>query len=680
MTVVDLGLAAQFLFALAAVVAALASPTAYRSRLAGTLSAGIGVSGAVAGAGALGGTTATWTLAHPLGPAIGPLAPLTLAPDRLGGFFLLVVGLVGTIASVFGIGYAHGAAASRTGWTAYPLFLLGMQLVPAAGDVLTFLGGWELMALASTVLVLSDHAHRPRVRSAGIWYAVMTHLSFALLALGFAVLTSVAGSTRFADIAGMPVGESTSGVAFVLLTLGFVTKAGLVPVHVWLPRAHPEAPSHVSAVMSAAMVKMGVYGVLLTVTRLLPDAARWWGLALLALALPSALYGILQASVASDLKRLLAYSTTENVGLILTAVSVSMLTRHTGTADVSQIALVAALLLVASHAAFKTVLFLAAGAILAATGERDLDRMGGLAGGMPVTAAAFGVAALGAAALPVTSGFVAEWVLLQSLIHGDVRTDRLTTALLPAIVAVVALTAGLALLTFVKAFGIAFLARPRSEGAAAAHEVSFAMRGALVAGAAGVLALGLLPGLTSSGALAALTSGVSSRGAVGAVVAQPVGLGGIELPTLGALLDPTSLLILGLILTVPIVAISWRLARGIPRRAVDLQWGCGGVRVSPRMQYTATSFAEPLVRVFGDTLRPTQQLEVERAKESRFVVVGATYKQRVGDVIEDRVYRPVARLLGRIGDKARTVQNGSIHRYLAFSFAALVALLVVVVR
>ena len=178
----------------------------------------------------------------------------------------------------------------------------------------------------------------------------------------------------------------------------------------------------------------------------------------------------------------------------------------------------------------------------------------------------------------------------------------------------------------------------------------------------------------------ALTSGVSSRGVVGAVVAQPVGLGGIELPTLGALLDPTSLLILGLILTVPIVAISWRLARGIPRRAVDLQWGCGGVRVSPRMQYTATSFAEPLVRVFGDTLRPTQQLEVERAKESRFVVVGATYKQRVGDVIEDRVYRPVARLLGRIGDKARTVQNGSIHRYLAFSFAALVALLVVVVR
>lgn len=680
MSLLDSALGAQFLFVLAAVVAAVAGPPAYRNRLCGSLSAALGLSAALAGASVLGGSTTTWSLAHPLGAGLGPLAPLTLAPDRLGGFFLLVVGFVGAVASVFGIGYAHGAAASRTAWTAYPLFLFGMQLVPAAGDVVTFLVGWEVMALASTVLVLADQAQRARVRSAGLWYAVMTHLSFALLAAGFAVLASEAGSTRFADIAGMPVGEGTAGVAFVLLTLGFVTKAGLVPVHVWLPRAHPEAPSHVSAVMSAAMVKMGVYGVLLTVTRLLPDAGRWWGLALLALALPSALYGILQASVASDLKRLLAYSTTENVGLILTAVAVSMLTRHTGTADVSQVALVAALLLVASHAAFKTVLFLAAGAVLSATGERDLDRMGGLAGGMPVTAAAFGVAALGAAALPVTSGFVAEWVLLQSLIHGDVRTDRLTTALLPAVVAVVALTAGLALLTFVKAFGIAFLARARSEGAALAHEVSRSMRAALILGAAAVFGLGLFPGVSASAAVAALGDGTVPRGPSGLSVVLPVGLGGLQLPTLGALLDPTSLLVLGALLTVPVVAISWALARKIPRRAVDLQWGCGGVRVSPRMQYTATSFAEPLVRVFGDTLRPTQQLHVERAKESRFVVVGASYRQRVGDVIEDRVYRPAARWLGRVGDAARRVQNGSIHRYLAFSFAALVALLVVVVR
>ena len=680
MSLLDVALGAQFLLALAAVVAAVAGPPAYRNRLCGSLSAGMGLAGAVAGATILGGATTTWSLVHPLGPDLGALAPLTLAPDRLGGFFLLVVGLVGAVASVFGIGYAHGAAASRTAWTAYPLFLLGMQLVPAAGDVVTFLVGWEVMALASTVLVLADHAHRARVRSAGLWYAVMTHLSFALLAAGFAVVVSEAGSTRFTDIAGMPVGEGTAGVAFALLTLGFVTKAGLVPVHVWLPRAHPEAPSHVSAVMSAAMVKMGVYGVLLTVTRLLPDAGRWWGLALLALALPSALYGILQASVASDLKRLLAYSTTENVGLILTAVAVSMLTRHTGTADVSQVALIAALLLVVSHAAFKTVLFLAAGAVLSATGERDLDRMGGLAGGMPVTAAAFGVAALGAAALPVTSGFVAEWVLLQSLIHGDVRTDRLTTALLPAVVAVVALTAGLALLTFVKAFGIAFLARARSEGAALAHEVSRSMRAALVLGAAAVFGLGLFPGVTASAAVSALGDETVSRGPSGMSVAIPVGLGGLELPTLRALLDPTSLLVLGALLTVPVVAISWALARTIPRRAVDLQWGCGGVRDSPRMQSPATSFAEPLVRVFGDTLRPTQQLHVERAKESRFVVVGASYRQRVGDVIEDRVYRPAARWLGRVGDGARRVQNGSIHRYLAFSFAALVVLLVVVVR
>ncbi|HEX2704616.1 MAG TPA: proton-conducting transporter membrane subunit [Candidatus Lustribacter sp.] len=674
MTPVETGLVLQLGLAAVAVVAALAAPQRARSLAAGGASVALGVAGAVTGALVLGGGTGS--LEVPLAVAPGLVAELTLAPDRLGGLFMILAAAVSAVAALFGIGYAHGPAASRTGWTSYALFVLGLQLVPAAGDVVAFLFAWELMAIGSTVLLFADHDRRAQVRSAGLWYAVMTHLSFLLLLAGFAVLGNAAGSTQFSAMAHASVGASAaSGPAFVLLTLGFATKAGVVPMHVWLPRAHPEAPSHVSAVMSAAMVKMGVYGVLLTVTRLMPDGPQWWGLLLLALALPSALYGILQASVASDLKRLLAYSTTENVGLILTAVAISMLARASGAPAVAGVALVAALMLAMSHAAFKTVLFLGAGAILHATGERDLDRLGGLAAGMPVTSAAFAVAALGAAALPVTSGFAAEWVLLQALIHGHGSVapgqgDRLTTALLPAAVAVVALTAGLALMTFVKAYGIAFLARPRSAGAAAAREPSVSMRMAMLAGAAAVLGLGLAPGLAAAAAASA----------VGTSEARAVGMAGVDLPGLGALLDPMALTLLGAIVTVPVLALTWALARRQARRPVDLPWGCGGVRVGPRMQYTATSFAEPLVRVFDDALQPTRDLQVTHVRESRYLVEEVRYRQSVDDIVEHRVYVPLVRLLDRVGDAARSVQNGSIYRYLGFSFAALVLILLVVVR
>ena len=467
MTTVTTGLTAQLVLAAVAVLVAVIAPAGRRSLLAGSVCAALGVAGVVTGLAAMAGDGSTDGLQIPVAlPLDVPLEPLILAPDQLGGVFLALAGAVGAVAALYGIGYATGAAASRTGWAAFAVFLLGMQLVPAAADVVSFLLAWETMAIGSTVLLLADHRQRVEVVDASMWYAVMTHASFLMLLAGFSVLVAQAGGTSFATLAGAGVTGTSASVAFVLLLGGFATKAGLVPVHVWLPRAHPEAPSHVSAAMSAAMVKMGVYGVLLATLRLLPLGPAWWAVLLLALALASALYGILQASVATDLKRLLAYSTTENVGLILVAVAVGLLLRGAGQAPVADVALVAALLLALSHAAFKTVLFLGAGSVLHGTGERDLDRLGGLARVMPTTSLAFGIAALGAAALPVTSGFAAEWVLLQSLIHGDGTDNVLLAVLLPVTVAVVALTAGLALLTFVKAYGIAFLARPRSDAAA----------------------------------------------------------------------------------------------------------------------------------------------------------------------------------------------------------------------
>jgi formate hydrogenlyase subunit 3/multisubunit Na+/H+ antiporter MnhD subunit len=661
---VEVGLVAQLVLALVAAIVALSAPPTLRSALAGVVSAAVGGAGAITGVLVLAGWRGRVDL-----PTSLPLGDVGLDPSPLGGFFMVVAGTVGAVAAVYAIGYAEGAAASRTSWASLPVFLAAMQLVPAAGDAVSFLLLWELMALASTLLVLTDHRDRAEVRRAALWYAALTQLSFVLLLLGFAVLAVEAGGADFDLMGSLDPGSMSASVAFVLLAAGFATKAGIVPVHVWLPRAHPAAPSHVSAVMSAAMVKLGVYGALLVSLRLLPAGPAWWGLLLLGFGAVSAVYGILQASVTSDLKRLLAYSTTENVGLMFLALGTALLLRSVGVGGPADSAVAACLLLVASHAAFKSTLFLAAGSVLHGSGERDLDRMGGLGSRMPVTALAFGVGALGAAALPVTAGFMAEWALLQSLIHGARPEDRLVAVAMPVAVSVVALTAGLALLTFVKAYGIAFLARPRSDGAAAAHEGgTWTMQPAMLVSAAAVLVLGLVPGLAAEA--------VTRAGGISGV--DKVGWAGLELSGVGAQLDPVALSVMALLLAVPVLFVSRAAARRRPRRHVELAWGCGGVRVSPRMQYTATSYAEPLARVFDDALRPERDIEVTHTSESRYLVERVEFRQRLDDVVEERSYRPVVRFADRVGLAARRLQNGSIHRYLGYSFVALVAVLVLV--
>jgi hydrogenase-4 component B len=669
MNFVDAGLYGLLGFGALAVVAAIVLSGRARNVIAGLAVMASGLSSALTGTVVLLGFTGTG-LAVPIAlPLVGGLDPLVLAPDRLGGFFMLLAGLVLAASALFGIGYAHGPAASRTGWTAFAAFAVGVELVPAAGDAITFLLAWELMALGSTVLLLADHASRQAVRTATIWYAVMTHLSFLLLLAGFGVLINAAGGTSWSRMVG--IAEPTASLAFALLVAGFATKAGLVPVHVWLPRAHPEAPSHASAAMSAAMVKMGIYGILLVTLRLLPTGGSWWAVVLVALGAMSALYGILQASVQSDLKRLLAYSTTENVGLITTAIGVGLLLRGSGQSAAADVALVAALLLAISHAAFKTVLFLGAGAVLHATGERDLDQLGGLASRMPITALTFGVGALGAAALPVTSGFVAEWVLLQALIHADAKADRLLAVVMPITMAVVALTIGLGLLTFVKAAGIGFLARPRSSAAAQAHEVGFTMRLALLGSAGLTLGLGLIPG--------PLTQLLA--GAVGATGIATSGLTGLELGGLGVVvLNPLALTALTIVLLAAVLVVNVLAARKHPRRNVDLPWGCGGERTSPRMEYNATSYSEPLARVFGASLHTRHSMEVEHPEDAPLLVSGIAFSHETVDLVEERVYLPAARLAERFGDVARTLQNGSIHRYIGFSFAALLLVLVLVTR
>lgn len=665
---VDIGLLAQLLLAAVAILAAVVAPVRLRNLCAGGILVAGGVTAAATGAAALLGGTGVGIRIPVALPLTAPLEPLLLAPDRLGGLFMALAGTVVALAALFAVGYAHGPAASRTGWTAFAVFAVGMQLVPAAADAVTFLLAWELMAGGSTVLLLADHAAREPVRRATLWYSVMTHLSFLFLLSGFGVLAAAAGGTSWATIGGASVTGSAATVAFALLVTGFATKAGLVPLHVWLPRAHPEAPSHMSAAMSAAMVKMGIYGLLLLTLRLLPAGPRWWSVLLIALGAVSALYGILQASVQADLKKLLAYSTTENIGLITTAIGVGLLLRDSGQDGVADVALLAALLLSVSHAVFKSVLFLGAGSVLHATGERDLDLLGGLAARMPWTSATFGIGALGAAALPVTSGFVAEWVLLQGLIHVDAGSDRALAVAIPITMGIVALTVGLGLLTFVKAYGIGFLARPRTAAAADAQESGLAMRASLAFGALLVVSLGLVPGpLAQVLATAVSATGVATTGGTGLV------LGAVDV-----VLDPLALTALAVAILVPLVAVNVVLARRHPRRDVDLAWGCGGERTSPRMEYNATSYSEPLVRVFRSSLQASQLIEVVHHEESPLLIEQTAFVQETEDVIEHRLYLPATRWALRLGDLARTVQNGNIHRYVGFSFAALVLVLVLV--
>ena len=477
-------------FGVAAAFIGLLAPSRYRVRLSAV------VGGVMSGSALLaaGIVLVTGRPIEARWPGLLPLAGVTVHLDRLGALFMAIVAVVAGAVLCFGIGYAHGVVAGRVVQPTIPLFILAMVLVPAAGDVATFAVLWEAMALTSLVLVLAEHRVDPAARSAGVWYAVMTHLSLVFLLAGLLLAARGAGGLGWSQlaIAMQAASPFTRTTVFLLCAVGFAAKAGVVPLHVWLPRAHPAAPSHVSALMSGAMVKLGIYGLVRVLFDVLGGGPRWWGVLLITVGALSALYGVLHGLVSSDLKRLLAFSTTENIGLIMVGVGAAQVLTASGQAGLGQLALVASLLHTVNHAVFKALLFLGAGSVLHATGLRNLDRLGGLANTMAITTAAVTVGALAMAALPPLSGFVSEWLLLQSLVHG-LRAGTVTTVALPAAAAVVALTTGLAAAMAVRVVGTGFLARPRSVEAAAAREVPGSMRVAMVALAGLTIALGVVP-------------------------------------------------------------------------------------------------------------------------------------------------------------------------------------------
>lgn len=657
-------------FAAGAVGALLTARRPDVSRMVGHGFALLGAVGtfALGAAGLLGGTLVLQI------PELLPLGGgVALGVDRLSAFFVLVIAVGAIPATLYALGYTReyvGKHSLAGLGVALNLFLAAMILVTLARNVLTFLFLWEAMSLASYFLVMTEH-ERKDVQNAGWIYLVMTHAGFAALLIGFLLLAQWTGTMDFAGWGAQAskLDDLTRGLVFILLALGFGSKAGVIPLHVWLPRAHPAAPSHVSALMSGVMIKLGVYGLVRVGFEWLGVGPEWWGGLVLVVAVVSAVVGVLYAMVDVDLKRLLAYSSVENIGIILLGVGAGMLFKTYHLDELASLALVAALFHTLNHAAFKSLLFMGAGAILQVAHTRNMEDMGGLIKRMPQTAVFFLVGAVAIAALPPFNGFISEWLTYQALLLSFQIPAREVNLLFALGVAGLALTSGLAAAVFVKAFGISFLALPRSDKAEHAHEVGLAMRGAMALLALTCITLGvapfvILPALTAT-AFAVTGSNADLRFDANLLVANNA----------FATVSPLwlALTLLALLAAIPLAL---RLLRANTQRRYYETWGCGRAVQTARFEYTATAFAYPFKRVFALLYRPVKELDIEFHPESRFFVRTIAYSNAARSIFEDSMYRPLLQVIQWFARGARVIQSGNVHTYLLYILIVLVLLLV----
>jgi hydrogenase-4 component B len=598
---------------------------------------------------------------------------VALRLDALGAFFLALVSFVGLPAAVYGASYTATYEARyslRLLGAMLNLFLLGMSLVPCAANILTFVLAWEVMSVASYFLVMTE-SDDTETREAGLWYAGMTHFGLLLLLPMFFLMVPASGASAFSDLAAgaAALSPAARSAVFVLAVIAFGSKAGLVPLHVWLPRAHPAAPSHVSALMSGVMIKLGIYGLLRVTLDLLGAGPGWWGGLLLALGSISALLGVLYALSERDLKRLLAYSSVENAGIITIGVGAGLLLRRYGLHAVAAVALAGALFHSLNHACFKALLFLGAGNVLHQAHTRNMEKMGGLIKRMPETAVLFALGSAAITALPPLNGFASEWMIFQGLLAGA-QIPRPEVAIgIPVAIGMLALTSGLAAACFVKAFGISFLAIPRSDQAALAVEAAWPMRGAmwLLAAACVLLGVGASAVVPVLYGVVGSVDGLTPAGTPGVSpdwwIATPQSLGVISPALLAALLV---IVMLGALL----------LTRGAIQRArLTETWGCGRIVQTPRMEYTAAAFAQPVLRVFTEFYRPTKDLTVSTHPESQYFVRSITYVSEVKPWFEMAIFDPIFRLVRVISTRVRRLQAGSAHLYLVYLVLALLAAL-----
>lgn len=603
------------------------------------------------------------TMTLPLGL---PDLPFHLRLDALSSLFLVMEGVTAFGVSLHAAGYFRtlDEAAKHLAGLWYNLFLGGMALVMLADDAYVFMVAWELMAISSYFLVTTDH-RIDEIRRAGFLYLLMAHVGAVALLLAFGVIEGGHGAYTFDAMRAATPSPFWAAVAFLLALFGFGAKAGLVPVHVWLPEAHPAAPSPVSALMSGVMLKTAIYGLLRVTLDLLPTQPAWWGTVLIVLGLVSALYGVIFAAVQSDIKRLLAWSSIENIGIIVTGIGLALVFRAEGKAQLAALAMTAALYHVLNHALMKGLMFTGTGSVLHATGTRQMGGLGGLVRAIPWTALLLLIGVFALAGLPPLNGFVSEWLLLQAFLFTPGLTQPYLNMLIPVAAAAVVLAAALAAYVMVKFYGVTFLGQPRNPELRQAHDAGWFERLGMLWLAGGCIVFGLLPALPL--ALIAPTSSLL----LGAAIPAPSGL-------LLTPIDPDRAsyapgVFFAVIAVVFLLAVMWvRLVyHGRLRRGAA--WDCGYPEQDARMQDTAEGFGQPIRHIFETFMIVEREVPDPFDRRPRYR--GATL-----DRLWFLLYVPLARLVGWLSEQAARLQHGRIQWYLFYSFATLVFLLFFVSR
>jgi len=589
--------------------------------------------------------------------------------DALSALFLVIVNFGAAGASLYAIGYGRHETAPERIVPFYPAFIAGMNLVLLADDAFTFLISWEFMSLASWALVLAHHRVADNTR-AGLVYILMASFGTFALLLAFGLLAGPDGGYAFEAMRAAHPAPAHAALVLVLVLLGAGSKAGLVPLHVWLPLAHPAAPSHVSALMSGVMTKVAVYAFVRAMFDLAGPPDWWWGLAVIALGGASALMGVLYALFQSDIKRMLAYSTIENVGFVFVGLGLSLAFAANHLDAAAVLALTAALFHALNHSLFKSLMFFGAGAVLTATGKRDIETMGGLIHRMPQTALAMLAGAVAISALPPFNGFVSEWMTFQAILLSPQMPQWALRLGVPAVGALLALAVALAAACFVRLYGVAFLGRPRSPAAAQAHEADRVSVGVMLALAVLCLLVGILPGYVID-AMAPVAQGL-----LGARMPRQAAVAWLTLVPFSESRSSYNGLLVFLFIAASASLAAYaihRLASRATRRAPI--WDCGFPDPSPATQYTAASFAQPIRRVFGTLLfRARETVEMPPPGDLR----PARLTVRLDDVVWTTLYAPLAGGVRIAADRLNVMQFLTIRRYLSLVFAALVILLMVI--
>ncbi|MGA2183835.1 MAG: hydrogenase 4 subunit B [Bryobacteraceae bacterium] len=612
-------------------------------------------------------------------PFGNPVFSWAVRLDPLSAYFNVTLAVLAAAVSLYSFGYLRHMEGRRNlgafGFF-FNLLLLSLALVFTASNAFFFLVAWEVMALSAFCLVSFEH-EKEEARDAGVLFLIMSHAGTGLLLIAFLVLTSVSGSLDFSSFhllaSRMP--PLQQGAVFLLFLFGFGVKAGIVPIHIWLPEAHPVAPSNVSALMSGIVIKTGIYGMARVFFDFYGPPPLWMGTVVLALGVASALLGVLYALMEHDLKRLLAWHSIENIGIILMGFGAALMFRALGQANLAALALIAALYHTFNHATFKGLLFLGAGSVVQATHTRNMEKMGGLIRRMPITALCFLVGAVAISGLPPLNGFVSEWLTYQALLAGFGTTQSLTRVMFPIAGSLLALTAALAAACFVKAFAIPFLALPRSDEASEAQEPSLSMRAGMALLAVGCVALGLgatwfVPvfdpitqqtvGVRASSAL------VTARG----LALSPGTPHGGTISTAGIAL---LFLVAGVAFALPL-AMRWK------RRSVSgPAWDCGLPGLTADNEYTATAFSKPLRMIFSALYRPRREIQAEY-EVSPYYPSAIRFESEIEPTFEKHIYGPLQERIMAVANRMRGIQAGSIHAYLAYIFITLVLLLLFGVR